>query len=533
MSQDLNQLCLEAFTHAEQGDINRAIECFSQALMQAPDDAYLHNNLANAYKKQGDFAKAEAYYQQAIQINPSYAQAYNNLGSLYASANDYLRALDCYRLAVHTAPDFTLAHYHLGLLFLNHEKKQPAITQFSNVVALNPTHLQAYFYLGVLYLDQNQLDEAEQAFEEVLFINSEHVDALINLGVIQLKRDHGQQAIDYFTKALALDHDNQDARNNLAATFIHHDRFENALTHYSVLLETYPNNIEYLYNIGVAKMALGHIQEAMIHFETLLKHNPNHFASLVNLAAIHTRLEKRDQASALLTKAHEINPDDPACQFMLNALQGHVKTDACPEYARHLFDNYALYYDQHLNQTLHYTLPDFIAEAIQKFLKTPSEHTLDLGCGTGLTGVVLRNVSNTLTGIDISKKMLKQAEKKNIYDTLMESELIQFLNNDLSQYHLIVSADVLPYVGELDTLFKLIHERLCAEGLFIFNIEISDNAPWQLQKNARFSHHPSYLQQLISHYHFKVLQQKRVTARQQSGQDVPVLLYVLELEPVS
>ena len=126
MSQDLNQLCLEAFTHAEQGDINRAIECFSQALMQAPDDAYLHNNLANAYKKQGDFAKAEAYYQQAIQINPSYAQAYNNLGSLYASANDYLRALDCYRLAyciVHNRQDDNLKKFlkipHLDIYFCN------------------------------------------------------------------------------------------------------------------------------------------------------------------------------------------------------------------------------------------------------------------------------------------------------------------------------------------------------------------------------------------------------------------------------
>jgi predicted TPR repeat methyltransferase len=524
-------LRLEGLAFAESGEMDAAIGCFSSALDINALDAALHNNLANAYKQKREFDLAIRHYEQALLLDPQYAQAHNNFASLLVQLGEHQRALQHFQQAVHTAPDFAVAHHNLGLLLLRIKEPDAAKRQFNNVIALNPHYLQAHFYLGVLALNADELDDAEKAFQHVLSVDKEHMDTLNNLGVIALKREQGQLAIDYFTKSLALDPNNWEARNNLAATFIHYDRFENALTHYAELLDHAPNEPEYLYNAGVAEMALGHLEKAKKYFQTILTQQAHHFAALTNLAAIQVRLGYRQQAITLLHQAHAANPDDTSCQFMLNALTGRTDTAlACPDYARNLFDNYALYYDKHMQSTLHYSIPQHIARALHQHLKhsAPIARALDLGCGTGLSGVVLRELSTHLTGVDLSSKMLNQAKQKGIYDALTESEALAFLNQNTEPYDLIVAADVLPYLGDLKNLFQAVHAQLSPSGLWIFSVEISEQAPWQLQSSARFSHHPDYLRALSEQQHFNILHQERLIARKQDGHDLSVLLYVMQ-----
>ncbi len=515
--------------HAQMDDMKSAITYLCRALKQQPTDARLHNNLANAYKHSHAYDQAIYHYQQAIQLDPHYAQAHNNLAAVYALQGEFKPALHHYRLAINTEPDFAVAHYNLGLLLLKNNQLEAAQKQFNNVLAIVPHHVDAQFYIGVLQLEANALEKAERAFHNVLLIDSEHVQALTNLGVIALKHEKGQLAIDYFTKALALDNHNVDARNNLAATFIHNDRFENALMHYDVLLQHDPHNIEYLYNTGVAQMALGHLQEAIMHFKTILTLQDQHFATLNNLAAIHLRLGKRVEAIAFLNRAIVANPKDEASQFMLNALTGREKNPhSCSTYVMNLYNHYALYYENHLQGPLGYSLPHRIGRILHQLDCNKVKNTIDLGCGTGLCGVVLREVSEHLTGVDMAAKMLAEANHKGIYDELIEAELIAFLQNNTQRYELAVAADVLPYLGELDTLFAAIHQRLAKEGLFIFTHEISTSEAWKLQDSARFSHHPDYIKTLCKQHDFQIVYQEKVVARQQQEKPLYVMLYAIQ-----
>ena len=522
-------LRFSGLAHAQQGDMPHAVAHWTHALDLQPNDANLHTNLANAYNALKDHDKAIQHYQQALLLEPNYAQAHNNLANIYMLQNHYPQALNHYRAAVHAQPDFTQAHYNLGLLLLKHHELDAAKKQFSNVLTLQPNHVDAQFYLGVLHLNDDLLDEAEQAFQNVLTSQDEHVFSLTNLGVIALKREQGQIAIDYFTRALAFDPNNIEARNNIAATFIHHDRHENALTHYDVLLKQDPDNIEYLYNSGVAQMALGHLKEAIAHFETILMHDSQHFAALNNLAAIQMRLGHRSKAIILLQRATAANPKDTACQFMLHALTGDEKhPKPCADYVSNLFNNYALYYDQHMQGSLKYTLPFSIMRALHTLGYIHFKHTMDLGCGTGLSGVVLRESSEHLTGLDIAAKMLEQAREKAVYDTLIEAELLGHLQTHQQQYDLIVAADVLPYSGDLQPLFEIIKQRLTPQGLFVFSSEISPDEPWILQDSARFCHHPDYIQGLCKSHHLELLHQDKLVARQQDQQDLYVNLYIVK-----
>ena len=414
-------------------------------------------------------------------------------------------------------------------MLLNNNQWDAAKIQFANVLALNPEHSNAAFHLGVLQLEANELELAKHSFEHVLSEQCEHVQALINLGVIALKQDESQTAVDYFTKALALDNNSIEARNNLAATFIHHDRFENALMHYDVLLKKDPHNIEYLYNIGVAQMALGHLQEAITHFEAIISQQENHFAAWHNLAVIRIRQGQKPAAILCLQQALLARPTDDASQFMLAALDGSQKNIApCAPYVTHLFDNYSIQYEEHMQKTLHYALPSLIEHALRPYLVPPLAKSIDLGCGTGLCGALLRSVSQHVTGVDLSEKMLAIAKKKGDYDELIASELLSFLQHTKEHYALAIAADVLPYLGELEELFSTIASRLSTKGLFVFTHEISLNANWQLQSTARFSHSADYINQLCTKRNLHMLYQEKVVARQQNEQPLYEMLYVVQ-----
>ena len=515
--------------YAELKDYDKAITYLTKALAHGSQDPRIHNNIANIYKSINKLEKALHHYQMAIKINPQYAQAHNNLANIYTSQNQFQKALTHYVKAVHAEPHSAPLHHNLGLLLLKKGQILEASKQFQNVITLHPEHLDAHFYLGVIQLSQGDTEKAKSCFENVLGIDGEHVEALTNIGVVELKHDNPQKAIDYFTKALSLDNYHIEARNNLAATFIHHDRFENALMHYDILVQAYPDNIEYRYNSGVAEMSLGHLEKAQSHFQHILSIDPKHFESLTNLAAIFIRLEEKDEALALLEQAKIINPDDTATQFMLNALTGDTTNPVSnTEYIKNLFDNYALNYDKHMQDTLHYALPQKFGQLLHELELLQVEHALDLGCGTGLSGIILKEISKHLTGVDLSPKMLAIAKEKGLFDELIQSDIQHYLKSTQQSFEVILAADVIPYIENLQTLLQLVARRLNSKGYFLFSHEISAHEDYILQKSARFAHHPNMVKKALLKAGLDIIKQEKITGRMQNNQALSVMVYAVK-----
>ena len=438
-----------------------------------------------------------------------------------------------YKEALHADPGFTLAHLNLGMLFFKNQEVAPAITQFNNVLAIDERNISAMFYLGLINLADENLEKAAKFFQEVLAVNSEHVESLVNLGVIALKQNKPQVAIDYFTKALALDENNLEARNNLAATFVHNDRYENALKYYENLLKEDPENVEYLYNTGVAQMGLGHIEIAVRMFMQVLEIQGEHFGALSNLAAIKMRNNDKPSAIKLLQRALKVEPNNKTTQFMLQALmQKQEQVATCTDYARDLFNHYAMYYEKHMQETLQYKLPEKLWEILNMLKLESFDKVLDLGCGTGLCGDVLKSFTDYLVGVDIADKMLSVAKSKGIYKKLIAADIFEFLGESAEQYDLIIAADVLPYFGSLDSLFASIQSRLSDNGIFIFSTEISAEEQWQVQESIRFSHSPHYISKLCDANNLILEYKEQTIARQQDAQGLEEIIYVCKLARV-
>jgi predicted TPR repeat methyltransferase len=193
-----------------------------------------------------------------------------------------------------------------------------------------------------------------------------------------------------------------------------------------------------------------------------------------------------------------------------------------------LFDRYADTFDDHLVGALHYAAPELIAEAVAATRPTGLLDVLDLGCGTGLCGPLLRPMAATLCGVDLSPGMIEKAKARAVYDQLEVGELVETLNKVRGAFDLLVAADVLIYTGDLSPTFEAATKALRPGGLFAFTLEAGGGERYHLQpKTLRFTHAEPYLHRLASIHGFvEELFELRVL-RVQSGEPVAGHLVVL------
>ncbi len=106
---------------------------------------------------------------------------------------------------------------------------------------------------------------------------------------------------------------------------------------------------------------------------------------------------------------------------------------------RDAYDQWANQYEADITQH-QYRTPTRIAEALARHLDDKNAPILDFACGTGLSGVALREAGFTsIDGVDLSEKMLSQASKKGVYSSLTPCEADAPFAAASEQYRAIVA----------------------------------------------------------------------------------------------
>ena len=93
---------------------------------------------------------------------------------------------------------------------------------------------------------------------------------------------------------------------------------------------------------------------------------------------------------------------------------------------RALYDAWAEVYDTELDTENNYQQPIRCATALAAHLPDKQARILDLGCGTGLSGLALRQTGyRHIDGCDFSPAMLRKAEATQAYTRLFSADLNQ------------------------------------------------------------------------------------------------------------
>ena len=137
--------------------------------------------------------------------------------------------------------------------------------------------------------------------------------------------------------------------------------------------------------------------------------------------------------------------------------------------SRELYASWAATYDKEVQEN-GYVTPQRVANALKEVVRDQSEHILDYGCGTGLSGSALQAVGfENIDGLDVSHEMVILAEKKSIYKDLRVFDPSNEIPVYPDQYKIITAIGVIGAgaapLKTFDSLFAL----LPPDGLFAFS----------------------------------------------------------------
>ncbi|RYE08520.1 MAG: methyltransferase domain-containing protein [Hyphomicrobiales bacterium] len=197
-----------------------------------------------------------------------------------------------------------------------------------------------------------------------------------------------------------------------------------------------------------------------------------------------------------------------------------VGTDV--RYVETLFDEYAGRFEQELLDDLGYAVPPVLGRMVSDALGgRPVARAVDLGCGTGLMGAVIRPLCARLEGVDLSQRMLAKAQRKGIYDRLEQAELVTFLSGDAGGIELLTAADVIIYCGTLPPVLAVALRAMAPGGLFGFSLELHEGTGTLLQRRQlRYAHNPAEAAAECEAAGFEVVTTERMGIRRE--RDVPV-----------
>lgn len=243
------------------------------------------------------------------------------------------------------------------------------------------------------------------------------------------------------------------------------------------------------------------------------------------------------EAIAAFAEALKRDPDDHLGALVrLKQLGAPVALDTLPPaFVTTLFDQYAPSFDHALLENLAYRVPTRLSEAV--IARKPEKgwsRIVDLGCGTGLAAEKFIGHAHWMAGIDLSAGMLAAAAEKQIYDELLEKDVLAALMG-MSPSHadLVLAADVFVYIGALDDIIMETARILTAGGLFAFTLQQKDPAvceasPYILGYDSRYHHDDDYIIACINNAGMNVLQKTELVLRLDRGQDVNGLMVIAE-----
>ena len=329
----------------------------------------------------------------------------------------------------------------------------------------------------------------------------------------------------------AADAGNSDAWKTLSAVCAQLGDAKAAVACLRQVVRLEPDLPEAYFNLGNMLKVLDEPQEAITSFQRVTELRPDFAEAHVRLGMLWHSLKRFAEAEASYREAVRCNPGDEQARFLLSTLDGTSASKTAPrEYVARLFDSYADSFDEALIAKLEYKTPGHLNKAVRDVMGPgrAALDVLDLGCGTGLCGPLFRDLAHTLTGVDLSEKMLEKARERKVYDTLRVADVTMALRDSAAACDLILAADVFVYVGDLAPVFEAGRTALRPGGLFAFSLEaVDDSESFVLRPTARYAHSAAYIRRLAEANGMRELHFEEVALRKDAGEYIRGYMFVL------
>ena len=284
-----------------------------------------------------------------------------------------------------------------------------------------------------------------------------------------------------------------------------------------------PDTAEVVLAFGEALAADGALPAAIGEYQRAVRLAPNDGRPHWRIAQLWLAAGEPDKAEASAALAaglgavHAVQVD--AMRAETERMRHAARADA--GYVRTLFDQFAADYDTRMRGRLGYAAPSILRDLAQYLIDPMGRFgVLDLGCGTGLSGVAFKPIAHRLDGVDLSPRMIEQARTLKIYDTLAVGDVEALPDMVRGPYDIVVAADVLVYLGDLSRLFAAVRARLKPDGLWLFTTERGDAHDYESGPKRRYRHSEHYLRNQADTHGFDVSSLVECVTRYEAGEPV-------------
>jgi predicted TPR repeat methyltransferase len=475
----------------------------------------------------GNLGQAEMLYCQVLAAEPQHANARFRFAVVCQMQGRLAEAVEHYRYLLHLQPGSAQAHNNLGLALAALGRHGEALPHCREAIRLQPDCAELFNNLGTVHSALNALDLAGDAFRHALELKPRYPAAWNNLGKVHIAQNRLDDAVHSFQQALALQPNDAVVLTNLGSALMHQGKPLEAVNCYRQALRVRPDYAEARHNIARVHEAMQQLEETAAREDDRLQRAPKDATAYAKLGDVYNYgLGKYADAVRCYREVLALCPEDERVSFLVEVLSGGSKLPRVPAVRiSSMYDEEAADFEQRVARRGDCS-PQLLKAALTP-PATPNTDVLDLGCGTGLCGVQFRPWASTLTGVDLSAKMLEQARQRGIYDELIHSDVLTPLQAAHARFDLVVASDVLLFLGELAPLFHAAAQALRPGGRFAFTLDTLDGpGDYRMTPWAHFAHAPAYLERVLAEAHLRKLSLQHVRFPRDGGHEAQGVVVV-------
>ncbi|MDK2956718.1 MAG: hypothetical protein PWQ57_2214 [Desulfovibrionales bacterium] len=148
------------------------------------------------------------------------------------------------------------------------------------------------------------------------------------------------------------------------------------------------------------------------------------------------------------------------------------------------YDEWAPDYERDTREHMGYVAPEVAGALLDAHLESRESKVLDAGCGTGLVGEALNKLGySNIHAMDYCSGMLKEAERKQVYDQLIQADMSKTLETPDNSYDAAICVGAFTYAHLGPETFDELIRITKPEGVVCFTIRDGAYQKYQYRKH--------------------------------------------------
>jgi|GEM_PF-2903918 len=267
------------FDDLAQGEFNRAIEEFTEAIKLAPENGEAYAGRGLAYDRLGKSNEAVENLSRAIELKVERADVYATLASNhFASGGDLEQIVRDLTKAIYLKSDYAWAYGWRGVAYIELDKFEEALQDFTKAIEYDQSNPENYKERGYVNRMLGNYRQALVDYSEAIKLRPDYLAAYQERGFARFPLGEFQVAIEDFDKAIELGADG--FLDSVDLYFSYHGRgvayaqmgnFAEAVKDYSEAITLQPEFAHSYGGRGYAYSQLGNPEQAIDDLEKYIK----------------------------------------------------------------------------------------------------------------------------------------------------------------------------------------------------------------------------------------------------------------------